>query len=148
MLDGAAAALPEGGLPQPLAEAGRFVGAFADQEGGEQLHRRRHQGLARHGAADADEALVGDDLDDGVDVVFGLELIGPAAFDGAAGEAGETDVGDFHDSAGAKKTSNVNSCSMEWKRCSAPAGTNTSVPAATGWSSAPTRIMPLPLTTK
>ena len=52
--------------------------------------------LAGHGAADADQALVGDDLDDGVDVVLGLEFLGPAALDGAAGQAGQAEVGDLH----------------------------------------------------
>ena len=52
--------------------------------------------LAGQDAADADQALVGEDLDDGVEVVFGLELVGPAAVDGAAGQAGDADVGDLH----------------------------------------------------
>jgi hypothetical protein len=40
--------------------------------------------------------IVGDDLDDGVDVVFRLQFVGPAALDGAAGQAGQADFGDFH----------------------------------------------------
>ena len=52
--------------------------------------------LLREDAADAGEPFVGDDLDDGVDIVLGLELVGPAAFDGAAGQAGDADIGDFH----------------------------------------------------
>src|SRR5262249_20140816 len=54
------------------------------------------QGLAGHGAAHADRAAVGEDFDDGVDVLLGGQLLGPAALDGAAGEAGKTDVGDLH----------------------------------------------------
>ena len=91
-----AAALPERVLPQLLADAGRLVGPFADEERPEQLHRRLPQGAAREDAADADQAFVGDDLDDGVDVVVRDEFLRPPALDGAAGEAGEANVGDLH----------------------------------------------------
>ncbi len=96
VLDGAAAALPERRLPQPFRDAHRLVGAFADEQRHEQLDRAFDERLAGEDAADAAEPFVGEDLDDGVDVVVGLELVGPAALDGAAGEAGDLDVGDFH----------------------------------------------------
>ena len=85
MFDGAAAALPESALPQALADARRLVGALADQHRPQELYGRLDQGLARHGAADADEPFVGDNLDDGVNVLFRLEIVDPAALDGAAG---------------------------------------------------------------
>ena len=43
----------------------------------------------------ADSPVVGDDLDDGVDVVLRLEFLGPAAFT-VAGEAGQAQVSDLH----------------------------------------------------
>ena len=86
VLDRPAAALPEGVLAQLLGDAGRLVGPLADQERPQQLRPPPRRGAAGEGAADADEALVGDDLDDGVEVVLGLEFLGPAALDGAAGK--------------------------------------------------------------
>ena len=96
VLDGAAAPLPEGALPQALADATGFVGALADQHGPQQLHGRLDQGLAGHRAADADQPFVGDDFDDGVDVLFRLQIVDPAALDGAARQSGDTQLGDFH----------------------------------------------------
>src|SRR5262249_28958073 len=96
VLDGAAAALPEGGLAELLGDAGGLVGALADQVRAEQLDAGGDEGLARHAAAEADEALVGDDLDEGVEVFLALVALRPAAVDGAAGEAGDADVGDLH----------------------------------------------------
>jgi hypothetical protein len=96
VFDAAAPALPKGVLAELFAEAGRFVGAFAEEQWPQQLASRRDQGLAGHGAADADEALVGDDFDDGVQIVLGDKLLGPAPFDGGAGQARQTDVDNLH----------------------------------------------------
>src|SRR3954471_1055348 len=52
VLDGPAAALPEGVLPQLLAHPGRLVRPLADQERPEQLGRRGHQLAAGERAAD------------------------------------------------------------------------------------------------
>ena len=68
------------------------------RNGRSSLHRRRRRALAGEDAADADEALVGEDLDDGVDVVLGLEFLGPAALDGAAGKSREPQFGNCHHS--------------------------------------------------
>src|SRR5262249_23663012 len=76
--------------------AGGLVGALADQQRPQELDAGRDKGLTGHGAADAGEPLVGEYLDDGVEVLFGPVALRPAAVRGAAGEAGETDVGDFH----------------------------------------------------
>ena len=84
VFDGAAAALPEGRLPQFLADAHRLVGPLADQMRPQQLNRAVDETLARHGAADADQTFVGEDFDDGVEIFFGLDAAGPAAVDGAA----------------------------------------------------------------
>src|SRR5262249_36129097 len=89
VLDGAAAALPEGTLPRLLGPRGGLGGPLADEVGAQQLHPGGHQRLAGHGAADADEPLVGEDLDEGVEVFLGLVALGPAAVDGAAGQAGD-----------------------------------------------------------
>src|SRR5438046_2690176 len=77
---------PKGRQPSLIAEKQRF----------QQLHGSGGQGLAREGAADPDQALIGEDLDDGVQVVVGLEVIDPAAADRAAGEARQADGSDLH----------------------------------------------------
>ena len=96
VLDRSAAALPEGCLSQPLRDAHRLIGAFADEERREQLDGGCDERLAGEDAADAGESFVGEDLDDGMDIVLGLELVGPAALNGATGQAGDAQVGDFH----------------------------------------------------
>src|SRR5205085_6870937 len=96
VLDGAAAALPERRLPQPFGHAHRLIGPLADQQRTEQLDCPFDERLAGVDAAQADESFIGEDLDNGVDIVLRLELVRPAALDGAAGQAGDADVGDFH----------------------------------------------------
>src|SRR5262249_20380718 len=96
VLDGAAPALPEHALPQLLADAGRLVGALADEVLPQHADAGRDESLARHGAADADQPLVGDDLDDGVEVFLGPVALRPAAVHGAAGQAGKADIDDLH----------------------------------------------------
>ena len=51
---------------------------------------------ARERAADADQSLVGEHLDDGMHVVFGREFFGPPALDRAARQPGEAHVRDLH----------------------------------------------------
>ena len=85
VLDRPATALPEGRLAQALADAHRLVGPFADEKRLEQLDGPFDERLRREDAADAGEPLVGEDFDDRVNVILGLELVGPSAFDGAAG---------------------------------------------------------------
>ena len=61
--DGAAAALPEGGLVQLFADADRLDGALADEGGAQNAERA----LRNHGrgedAAEPDDSFVGNDLD-------------------------------------------------------------------------------------
>ncbi len=89
VLNRAAATLPKRALAQALANSTGLVGALTDQHGAQQFDRRLDQGFARHGAANADQSFVGNDFDDGVDVFFGLEVINPAALDGAARQTGD-----------------------------------------------------------
>src|SRR5262249_19169097 len=96
VLDGAAAALPEEGLAQLFADAHRLVGAVADEGGPGELDAGGGGRLAGGDAAETGEALVGDDFDEGVQVVVGLEFVGPAALDGAAAQAGQPDIDDLH----------------------------------------------------
>src|SRR5262249_53535900 len=96
VFDGTAAPLPEGGLPQFLGDTSPLVSAFADPVPGQQVHTGGDQRLARHRAADADEPLVGDDLEEGVEVLLGLVSLWPAAIDGAAGQACDADIDDLH----------------------------------------------------
>src|SRR5438445_5792926 len=96
MLHGPAAPLPEQTLPELLADSGRFVGPLADQEWTQQLDGGVDQSLARHGTADAAEPLIRDDLDNRVDVLLRLEVIHPAAFDRAAGEACDPYIDNLH----------------------------------------------------
>src|SRR5205823_15127814 len=62
------AALPERRLPQPFRDAHRLVGPLADQERPQQFDGAFDERLAGEDAADAGEARVGEDFDDGVNV--------------------------------------------------------------------------------
>ena len=97
VLDGPAAALPERVLAEPLRDARRLVGPLAGEQRPQEPRRRGDQRRTRVRSADADEPLVGDHLDDGVDVVLGNEFLGPPALDGPARQPGEAEVGDCHD---------------------------------------------------
>jgi hypothetical protein len=92
VLDGPAAALPEGVLPQLLADPSRLVGPLADEQGPATSPRnRRARGCV--GAADADAALVGEHLDDGVDIVVGdSSSAHPPSTVPPAGRSGESAI--------------------------------------------------------
>src|SRR4051794_36664055 len=96
MFDSAAPSLPERTLPEFLADAGGFIGALAEEIRPEERSARLDEGLAGHGAANAAQPLVANHLDEGVEVVFGFQFSDPAAVHGAAGEAGDANLGDFH----------------------------------------------------
>jgi len=84
MFERAAASLPKDALPQLLAHPFRLDGRFAFP----MLPQRRHPGLderrVREHAANASQPLVGNHLDQGVQVVLGLMALGPASVHGAA----------------------------------------------------------------
>ena len=73
-----------------------LVAALADQVRPKQLDRRGDERLARHAAAYAGDALVGEHLDERVEVLLGLVALGPAAIDGPARQAGDADIDDLH----------------------------------------------------
>jgi hypothetical protein len=83
-------------LSQLFTHSRRLIGALADEEGFEKLDSRLDQGQAGHGAANANPTIVGDDFDDGVDVVLRLEFFSPATFNGGAGETRQSQIGDSH----------------------------------------------------
>src|SRR5262249_44122374 len=96
VLDGAAAALPERGLAQLLADSGRLVAALADQVRSQQLDGGGHQRAAGHAAAAAGGAPVRVGLADRVEVLLRLVALRPAAIDGAADQPDDAHVADLH----------------------------------------------------
>src|SRR2546423_222946 len=60
------------------------------------LASRRPNGFQPSLIARNPRALAGEHFDDGVDVVLGREFLGPAAFDGAAREPGQTQIDNLH----------------------------------------------------
>jgi hypothetical protein len=96
MLNRTAPTLPKEALPQLLADPRWFIGALANQHWAQERNCSLDQRLAGHGAAEANLAFVGQDLDDRIDVVLGLELVRPSSCDGATAETSDSDASDLH----------------------------------------------------
>src|SRR5262249_55588403 len=77
-------------------DPGRLVGPFADHVWPQQGNAGSNERLAGHGAADADKALVGEDLHDGVEVFLGFVPLGPTAVHRTTREARDANIDGLH----------------------------------------------------
>lgn len=94
--DGASASEPEHVLVQFFADAFWFEGVLVFVEGFEDGEGCCDEGIVGENAAEAGDAFVGVDGDEGVNAIFGAKFIGPTAFWSCASEACASDLFDFH----------------------------------------------------
>lgn len=93
---GASPALPEGGLAELFGDAFGFDAGFPFEEGPKELHGTADEGAGSEAGADAGDAFIGVDFDEGVEVFLGFVALGPAAIDSSAGEGEDIDFDDLH----------------------------------------------------